>query len=152
MSSEYGIRSDYSLDCIYSLYSDNRLAGISFTAIRAKPSEPKAESRKPKPKADIDRQVLERESNTPQRFRLSDLRDRPRYVLLGEPGSGKSTAFQREAEAAGIQPVTARQFVSGGRHRPQGTTVFIDALEEYRIGEAGIDRLATLIEALEEAG
>lgn len=143
MSSEYGNRSEYSLDCIYSLYSDNRLAGISFTAIRAKTSEPKAET---------DRQVLARESNTPQRFRLSDLRDRPRYVLLGEPGSGKSTAFQREAEAAGIQPVTARQFVSGGRHRPQGTTVFIDALEEYRIGEAGIDRLATLIEALEEAG
>ncbi len=83
---------------------------------------------------------------------MSDLRDRPRYVLLGEPGSGKSTAFQREAEAADIQPVTARQFGSGGRHRPQGTTVFIDALEEYRIGEAGIDRLATLIEALEEAG
>ena len=72
-------------------------------------------NRKPKPKANIDRQVIERRSDTPELFQLSDLRDRLRSVLLGEPGSGKSAAFQREAEAAGIQSVTARQFVSGRR-------------------------------------
>lgn len=80
------------------------------------------------------------------RERLSAYRAEPRYVLLGEPGIGKSTAFTLEAEAVGTRPVRAHDFAAGVR--PPGRTVFIDALEEYRIGEPGRDRLLTLIAAL----
>ena len=97
-------------------------------------------------RADIDRLVSLRVDETPERHRLSAFRDRPSYVLLGEPGSGKSTAFAREAEAAGSHVVTALRFVGG--HRPNGRVVFIDALEEYRIGEVGVDRLQSLIDAV----
>jgi hypothetical protein len=101
------------------------------------------------PQADIDRRATLRSDEFSYNGRLSELRDHARYVLLGEPGSGKSSALLREASAAGIEVVTAKRFAGG--HRPAGTTVFIDALEEYRIGEAGVDRLDSLIEALENS-
>lgn len=102
------------------------------------------------PRADIDRLVIRRGDDPPNPARLSITRTSPRYVLLGEPGSGKSTAFLAEAEAAGTEVVTARAFVGGAR--PDGRSVFIDALEEFRIGEAGMDRLESLIDALKSSG
>lgn len=68
--------------------------------------------------------------------RLADLRSARGYVLLGEPGSGKSTAFEEEArkdEKAGS--VTARRFTrrSLDAHREwRGRTLFIDGLDEVR--------------------
>ena len=101
--------------------------------------------RKP-PRADIDRLVSLRDGGAGQPERLSGYRGKSRLVLLGEPGSGKSTAFGTEAEAAGTRTVTARRFVAGDQ--PPGDIVFIDALEEFRIGEAGLNRLASLVDAV----
>jgi len=68
---------------------------------------------------------------------LSDYRDAPAYVLLGEPGSGKTTAFEMEADAdpAGSQPVSARDFAElevESHPEWRGKTLFIDGLDEMR--------------------
>lgn len=67
---------------------------------------------------------------------LADFRSVHAYVLLGEAGSGKTTAFRSEA-AAGGHYVTARQFI----HRDpashpewRGKALFIDGLDEQRAG------------------
>ena len=98
----------------------------------------------------LDRRVIRTDGTEPVAGRLSSYRDIDRFVLLGEPGIGKSTAFECEAALAGTHIVRAIDFVGGGR--PPGRTVFIDALEEYRIGEAGIDRLHSLLQALKQSG
>ncbi len=70
---------------------------------------------------------------------LSAFRNVAALVLLGEPGSGKSTLFEQEREAirdAG-HFVTAREFrrMDGGRLRELGGKVlFIDGLDETRAG------------------
>ncbi|MCC4117605.1 hypothetical protein LLG90_19790 [Aromatoleum toluclasticum] len=66
---------------------------------------------------------------------LEDIRDRPAYVLLGEPGAGKTTAFRAEAAAAGTEPVSARDFITLPP-RPEwfGKPIFIDGLDEVRAG------------------
>jgi len=81
--------------------------------------------------------------------RMSELAKVDRLVLLGEPGSGKSIAFSMAAAAASVGVVTAKAFVEGAR--PPGKVVFIDALEEYRIGEPAQERLADLASALKSA-
>lgn len=68
---------------------------------------------------------------------LEEIRDRPAYVLLGEPGAGKTTAFEMEAQAAGTVPVSARDFIAlpplpEWAEKP----VFIDGLDEVRAGSA----------------
>lgn len=106
----------------------------------------------PKP-ADLDRRILKdlvpsEASGKP--LRMSDLSSRIGFILLGEPGSGKSTAFALAAAAQGTAVVTAKAFVGKGV-RPEGKVAFIDAVEEYRIGETGRDRLEDLIEALTDS-
>ena len=70
--------------------------------------------------------------------RLSDFRSAHAYVLLGEPGSGKTTAFRVEAENHGNgPPVTAGRFI--GRHldsHPEwrDKTLFVDGFDELRAG------------------
>ncbi len=66
---------------------------------------------------------------------LSEWRHLNAYVLLGEPGAGKSTAFEQEAKALGpgARYVTARSLLTLGP--PDGWTneiLFIDALDERR--------------------
>ena len=65
---------------------------------------------------------------------LSTLRDRPAYVLLGEPGAGKTTAFHEEARAAGCEAIPARDFIAFDRPEWRGWTLFIDGLDEMRAG------------------
>jgi hypothetical protein len=74
---------------------------------------------------------------------LEGIRDRPAYVLLGEPGAGKTTAFEMEAEAAGTEPVSARDFIALPP-RPEWSEkpIFIDGLDEVRAGST--DNLAPL--------
>ncbi|UUZ69403.1 hypothetical protein LP416_07875 [Polaromonas sp. P2-4] len=79
--------------------------------------------------------TLKRDGKGPESRLLSDWRHLDAYVLLGEPGSGKSTAFQQEAEAMGSTAMvtTARRLITLGP--PDGwrdETLFIDALDERR--------------------
>ena len=68
---------------------------------------------------------------------LKDHRDAPAYVLLGEPGSGKTTAFEMEADADPEHsvPVSARDFTEldlESHPEWRGKILFIDGLDEMR--------------------
>lgn len=70
---------------------------------------------------------------------ISKFRECKAWALLGEPGAGKSVVLADEAEAIGTQVIRAEEFAAG--LKPQGyslgTPVFIDALDEVRIGPGG---------------
>lgn len=63
---------------------------------------------------------------------LSEFRSIERYVLLGEPGAGKTTAFEHEANESGNKGafVTARIFIEWSHNEHEGKTLFIDGLDE----------------------
>ena len=63
-----------------------------------------------------------------------DVYKRQAYVLLGEPGAGKTTAFHEEARAAGCEAIPARDFIAIDRPEWRGWTLFIDGLDEMRAG------------------
>ncbi len=68
---------------------------------------------------------------------LADHRDASAYVLLGEPGSGKTTAFEMEchADPEGSELVSARDFAEldlESHPEWRGKTLFIDGLDEIR--------------------
>ena len=72
---------------------------------------------------------------------LETFRDAPAYVLLGDPGAGKTTAFEAECKALG-EPAclfTARDFLAfDPQHHPEwrDKTLFIDGLDEVRAGSS----------------
>lgn len=66
---------------------------------------------------------------------LEGHRNLPAYVLLGDPGAGKTEAFKREAEESGGEYIKARDFATfelGEEYHNK--TLFIDALDEMRAG------------------
>jgi phage tail protein X len=67
---------------------------------------------------------------------LSDTRALTAYVLLGDPGSGKTEAFGREADAGGGHHISAGDFLALDHPELQNSTlpVFIDGLDETRAG------------------
>ena len=70
---------------------------------------------------------------------LQDFREAPAYVLVGDPGAGKTTSFEAECKALGDDAcqVTARDFLTyNPEHHPEwrGKTLFIDGLDEIRAG------------------
>ena len=72
---------------------------------------------------------------------LSAFRARAAYVLLGDPGMGKTTAFEEEALALGEDAclVTARDFAHldvADRPEWRGRILFIDGLDEIRAGQS----------------
>ena len=76
---------------------------------------------------------------------LEAFRDAPAYVLLGDPGAGKTTAFEAECEALGEKAhshvITADEFltydVSDLPPEWREKTLFIDGLDEVRAGSQG---------------
>lgn len=80
---------------------------------------------------------------------LSAYRHLHAYVLLGEPGSGKTTAFQAEVQHLRSQAVllTAREFLAGELNADEVScrTLFIDGMDEIRGGTgdliAPLDRI-----------
>lgn len=85
--------------------------------------------------------------------RLSAWRSAAAYVLLADPGAGKSESFMQEAEQTGARYVTAREFALAQPPKDGCTdTWFIDGLDEMRAGAAGRDepllRIRRNLEAL----
>ena len=88
---------------------------------------------------------------------LEEFRSARAYVLLGDPGAGKTEAFR--AECAGHDDgefITARRFLRKGVDRLSdwvGKTLFIDGLDEVRAGSSDPRRqLDQVLERLERLG
>ena len=72
---------------------------------------------------------------------LESFRAAPAYVLLGDPGLGKSTAFEVEREAIGEEAllIPARDFLTldiNSHPEWRDKTLFIDGLDEIRAGSS----------------
>ena len=66
---------------------------------------------------------------------LSDYAIAAAYVLIAEPGAGKTTAFKTEAARHGGTYVTVRNFLTfDDRPEWHDTTLFLDGLDESRAG------------------
>ena len=65
---------------------------------------------------------------------LNDFGNRAAYVLIAEPGAGKTTAFTNEAASQEGIFVTVRQFLTFDRPEWQDKTLFLDGLDESRAG------------------
>ena len=88
---------------------------------------------------------------------LADSRSARAYVLLGDPGAGKTVAFLAECEEhSGGKFVTARRFIRKSLDRVsewEGKTLFIDGLDEVRAGSSDPRRpLDQILERLERLG
>ena len=83
---------------------------------------------------------------------IADFRSAPAYVLLGDPGSGKSTSFEAEAGALGREAllVTARDFLTldpSVHPEWRDKVLFIDGLDEVRAGSREARRRLDTIRA-----
>ncbi len=64
---------------------------------------------------------------------LGELREQAAWVLLGEPGAGKSTAFEIEKNATEGELISIAKFVSDDPDPAwQGKTLYLDGLDETR--------------------
>ncbi len=66
---------------------------------------------------------------------LDEFRDTPAWVLLGEPGAGKSTTFEAEAKETGGKYLRIAEFLELDLDDDdRGKTLFLDGLDEVRAG------------------
>ena len=88
---------------------------------------------------------------------LADFRHTPAYVLLGDPGAGKTTAFEEECKVLGdrAEPLTARHFLRvdlSAHPEWKDKVLFIDGLDEVRAGQtdarSSIDNVISRLDAL----
>jgi len=103
---------------------------------------------------DIDRRIRvldDRERDDGSVTHISDLRDRPFVVLLGEPGIGKSTVLGAEAVRENLAVVTVRELMTG-TEIPHGTPLYLDALDEYRTDGGAEDKAHTFANAILKHG
>ncbi len=70
---------------------------------------------------------------------LAEWRELDSYVLLGDPGAGKSESLRAEADAGDGVYLSARDFVALGIDPVDaGKTLFIDGLDEMRAGGSNV--------------
>lgn len=88
---------------------------------------------------------------------LSAFRDVPAYVLLGEPGAGKTTEFDQECQALeeGAEGISARRFAKAdidSHPEWRDKVLFIDGLDETRAGgrdaTSALDEIQSRLDAL----
>ena len=65
---------------------------------------------------------------------LTDYADTAAYVLIAEPGAGKTTAFETEAGKQGAVYVTVRNFLRRDKPEWRDAKLFLDGLDESRAG------------------
>ena len=91
--------------------------------------------------------------NAAKQAPLNIYADTPAYVLIAEPGAGKTTAFESEARNQDAAHLTVRDFLTLNRPEWQGKTLFLDGLDESRAdgrdGRAPLDRIRTKLDRLE---
>jgi len=90
---------------------------------------------------------------TQESHSLSSYRDLPAYVLLGDPGAGKTQSFKLEAAESGGKYINARDFVTlDMAEKDQDKTLFIDGLDEIRSdggdGRTPLDHIRKHLEKL----
>ena len=84
---------------------------------------------------------------------LEEFHDKAAWVLLGEPGSGKSTTFEDEAKATGGLFLSIAEFMHGELGSEwQEKTLFLDGLDEVRAGAVGDSVLFQLRTRLKQLG
>ena len=84
---------------------------------------------------------------------LAEFRDKAAYVLLGEPGSGKSLAFEEEAKATDGRFISISKFLSDDPDpRWQGKSLYLDGLDETRAGGGEVSILLKLRAHLRKLG
>ena len=89
--------------------------------------------------------------NDAQPLAMSALRDMPAWVLLGEPGAGKTTIFRKEAIACGGEYINIRDFIRDNVDEAlQGKTLFLDGLDEVRADSGGVSVLTKVAAKLRE--
>jgi hypothetical protein len=78
------------------------------------------------------------DDTSPESHEIAFFREQDAYVLLGDPGAGKTTLFEQEAtDNVGIY-LSARDFLAFNRTEWQGKTLFIDGLDETRAGKEDV--------------
>jgi hypothetical protein len=83
-----------------------------------------------------------KEGGRSERQPISHWRETPAYVLLGDPGAGKTKALTDEAQACGAQVASAADFgIVASQRGAKGVPVFIDGLDEKRAGNTDTDAL-----------
>jgi len=71
---------------------------------------------------------------SPESHEITSFREYNAYVLLGDPGAGKTTLFKQEVTDSGGLYLSARDFLTFNRVDAwQGKTLFIDGLDETRV-------------------
>ena len=90
-------------------------------------------------------------------YQLSDFENVPGYVLLGEPGMGKSREFHRETKRVGGDvPISADDLIHSGQEfypKWKNGVVFIEDIDQVRTNDRGLVSVVKQITScLEELG
>ncbi len=84
---------------------------------------------------------------------LQEFRAQAAWVLLGEPGAGKSKVFEAEAEAVNGKYLRIDEFINADLEADwQGKTLFLDSLDETRASGGSDGTLQQLCRQLKRLG
>lgn len=98
-------------------------------------------------------QARQEDGTLSSRQPLSHYRDAHAWVLIADPGAGKSDAFESLSKAEGGFYTTARDFVELSSPRDQSPLIFIDGLDEMTAGNTpGSTALGKIRSKLQQLG